>query len=70
MNSKKIIALVLCVILALALFAGCNGKQPATPTPEPTQAPATPAPTQAPERARQQRPRPHGSPRAHRSSRP
>ena len=49
MNSKKIIALVLCVILALALFAGCNGKQPATPTPEPTQAPATPAPTQAPE---------------------
>ena len=49
MNSKKIIALVLCVILALALFAGCNGKNtPATPTPEPTKAPATPAPTQAP----------------------
>ena len=42
MNSKKLIALVLSVLLVLALFAGCNNAAPA-----PTEAPATEAPATA-----------------------
>ncbi len=52
MNGKKILALVLCAVLVLALFAGCTNTPPEN-TPAPTQAPSdgggsTPAPTQAP----------------------
>ncbi len=54
MNGKRILALVLCAVLMLALFAACGEKNPPAPTaaPTPTSAPSdggsTPA-TQAPE---------------------
>ena len=50
MNSKKIVALLLCAILALALFAGCNKTTPA-PTTAPTNAPVSsnPAPAETAE---------------------
>ena len=61
MNSKKLIALLLSVLLVLALFAGCNNAAPtptqapataapATSTPQPTAKPTeAPAPTATPE---------------------
>ncbi len=57
MNTKKLMALVLCAALVLALFAGCGGKTTPAPSAAPTNAPAdnaptptaAPAPTDAPE---------------------